>query len=379
MNAPGCVHLINFCRKLTVNAVFFLVPLYLLKIGFTGWQIGLAASLFAFAPLVFSFPTGWLNDRLSIKEIVRFGLAATSLGFFLVGRVLHFLPMALVFLLIGVANNALDVSLNSLYFKTESGQDLNRKYSQLAFWQALGSAVGTLLAGVVVVLTSFKTLFLAFAVFLLILQIFVRGLRDAPFEVVPMRVYRANILNKKAILFSIMIFVVGLHWGVEGTVYSPFLKRYFNLSTMSLSLYISLALFGLAFSSFFIGLIKHDSRLNKRVFLLSMLFSGGGLVLMVNPYLPLSFLFRIVHEVGDGLLGALILLFISRLFEKSSIGGSAAVLLTVMTLGHMVGSLGFSSIGFRFGLVYPFYIGGLLLVINAVFGMHVLRQTDFLT
>lgn len=377
MNTPGCVHLINFSRKLTVNAVFFLAPLYLLKIGFAGWQIGLAASLFAFAPLVFSFPTGWLNDRFSIKEIVHFGLVATSLAFFLVGRIQHFLPMALVFLLIGLANNALDVSLNSLYFKTESGQDLNRKYSQLAFWQSLGSAVGTLLAGIVVVLTSFKTLFLAFAVFLLILQVFVRGLRHARFEVVPMKVYKTNILSKKAILFSIMIFVVGLHWGVEGTVYSPFLKRYFNLSAMSLSLYISLALFGLAFSSFFIGLIRHDSRVNKSIFLLSMLFSGAGLILMVNPFLPLSFFFRVVHEVGDGLLGALIWLFISRLFERASIGGSAAVLLTVMTLGHMVGSLAFSSIGFRFGLSYPFYIAGLLLLANSVFGHFIFRRLDF--
>jgi len=377
MGAYRLVHFINFSRKLTVNAVFFLVPLYFLKIGFTGWQIGLAASLYAFAPLVFSFPTGWLNDRLSIKEVVRFGLAATSLAFFLVSRVRHFLPIALVFLLIGTANNALDVSLNSLYFKTESGQDLNRKYSQLAFWQALGAAVGTLLAGIVVVLTSFKTLFLVFAVFLLILQVFARGLPQAPFEAVPMKVYRSNILSKKAILFSIMIFVVGLHWGVEGTVYSPFLKQYFSLTLTSLSLYISLALFGLAFSSFFIGLIRHDSRVNKRIFLFSMLFSGAGLILMVNPSLALSFLFRIVHEVGDGLLGALIWLFISRLFERASIGGSAAVLLMVMTLGHMVGSLLFASIGFRYGLIYPFYIGGLLLVLNAVFGMYVFRQADF--
>jgi MFS family permease len=192
-----------------------------------------------------------------------------------------------------------------------------------------------------------------------------------------MKVYKTNILSKKAILFSIMIFVVGLHWGVEGTVYSPFLKQYFNLSAMSLSLYISLALFGLAFSSFFIGLIKHDPRVNKRIFLLSMLFSGAGLILMVNPFLPLSFLFRVVHEVGDGLLGALMWLFISRLFERASIGGSAAVLLTVMTLGHMVGSLAFSSIGFRFGLSYPFFIAGLLLLANSVFGHFIFRRLDF--
>jgi hypothetical protein len=48
-----------------------------------------------------------------------------------------------------------------------------------------------------------------------------------------------------------------------------------------------------------------------------------------------------------------------------------------MTLGHMVGSLAFSSIGFRFGLSYPFYIAGLLLLANSVFGHFIFRRLDF--
>ena len=64
------IHLINFSRKLTVNTVFFLIPLYFLKIGLNGWQIGFIVSLYGFAPLLFSFPTGWLNDRFSIIRIM---------------------------------------------------------------------------------------------------------------------------------------------------------------------------------------------------------------------------------------------------------------------------------------------------------------------
>jgi len=372
MDNARCVHALNFGRKLCVNAVFFLIPLHFLKIGYKGWQIGLAVSLFAFAPLLFSFPTGWLNDRLSIREIVHAALAATSLAFFLLWRVQHFLPVALIFLLLGVANNALDVSLNSLYFKTETAHDLNRRYSRLAFWQSLGAAFGTLLGGILVAVTDFELLFIVLAFFILLFQALAARLRSVPFVSVPLKIYKRRILNRRLILFSVMIFFIGLHWGVEGTVYSPFLREYFNLGLTSLSLYISLSLFGLAFSAFLIGLIRHNPRLNMRIFLFSMFLSGMGLILMVNRHLFLSFFFRLIHEVGDGFLGALLWLFVSRLFEKTSIGGGAAILLTVMTLGQVVGSLSFATIGFRYGLAYPFYIGGLLLVADAFFGRKVI-------
>jgi MFS family permease len=377
MSTLGLVHSINFSRKLAVNAIFFLIPLHFLNLGFQGWQIGVITSLYAFAPFLFSFPVGWMNDRFSIKEVVHGGLAMHSLLFLLLSRTRHFLPMAMILLLLGIANNALDVSLNSLYYKDETEPNPNRKYSRLVFWQSLGTAFGPLLAGFVLASGSFPALFLAFAIFLLFLHFLVRPLNQVRFEVVPLRVYKSNLLRKNTVLFSVMIFVVGLHWGVEGTVYSPFLKTYFNLSTLSLSLYISLSLLALALASFLIGFLKNEPRLNRRVFLLSMVLSGGGLILMVNPSLPLSFLFRVIHEMGDGFLGALIVLFISRLFRRESIGGSSALLLTVMTSGHMVGAVFFSSLGFHFGLVYPFLVGGLLLVANAGFARFCFRKVEY--
>jgi predicted MFS family arabinose efflux permease len=174
-----------------------------------------------------------------------------------------------------------------------------------------------------------------------------------------------------------MIFVIGLHWGLEGTVYSPFLRQYFNLSTFGLSVYISLSLIALALSSLFIGFIPFDLKVNKRLFLLALILSGGGLIFMVNRSLGLSFVFRLVHEAGDGLLGALVVLFISRLFERDSIGGSSAILLTVMTCGHMAGALIFSSLGFRFGLVYPFLVAGGLLIANSGFSLYCFRKAEF--
>jgi MFS family permease len=377
MISPRRVHLINFCRKLAVNGVFFLVPLHFIQSGFPGWEIGVVTSLYAFAPLLFSFPTGWANDRLSIKEIMRAALALFSLMFFLLSRFHGFVPAAVIFLFLGLANNALDVSINSLYYKDDTAVDQNKKYSHLVLWQSLGSAAGPIVGGAIVTRAGFPALFVVFAVLLLIVQAFVPSPGGIRFRRVPRQVYRGNLLRLKTLLFSAMIFVIGLHWGLEATVYSPFLKQFFHLSPLSLSLYISLALLAMAVSQLFIGFLPFNPKVNKRIFLLSLVLSGGGLVLMVNRSLPLSFAFRVVHEVGDGLLGALVVLFISRLFERESIGGSSAVLQTVMTCGHMVGALVFSTIGFRFGLVYPFLVAGGLLIADSVFSLYCFRKADY--
>jgi MFS family permease len=371
------IHLVNFGRKLAVNAVFFLIPLHFLKLGFKGWEIGFVTSLYAFSPFLFSFPTGWINDRFSIKEIIRGGLAAFTLLYLVLAGVRTFWPITFVFLLLGVANNALDVSLNNLYFKDQTAMDQNKKYSRLAFWQSLGSASGPAIGGAVVALAGFPWLFAGLAVFAVFIQAFVPSLERVQFAAVPLKVYRGNLLRPNTLLFSLMIFVIGLHWGLEGTVYGPFLKQRFQLSMFSLSLYISFSLLALALSSLLVGFIPFDIRLNKRIFLAAMFLSGSGLMLMTNSSLALSFAFRLVHEFGDGLMGALVVLFVSRLFHRDSIGGSFAVLLTVMTFGQMVGALFFSSLGFHFGLVYAFIAAGGLLVGDSVFGLYCFRKAEY--
>ena len=377
MVSPEKIHLINFSRKLTVSTIFFLAPLYFLKIGFNGWQIGIVISLYAFAPLLFSYPTGWINDRFSMRRVIQSALLSLSLLFLLVSEARNFFLMALLFLLLGMANNALDVSLNSLYFKDERDMDLNRKYGQLTFWMSLGPAVGTLFGGILTYFTSFKILFYAFSFFILAVLFLVRNFGQEKFALVSLREYRKNLFRKKTIFFSILIFFLTLHWGVEGTVYTPFLKTFFHFNNFQLSLYISPPLFFLAFSAFLISLLRYNARINKRIFLISMLLSGIGLLLMVNRSVFLSFLFRIVHEIGDGAMGALNVLFISRLFEKRSIGGSSGILVAIMTLGNMVGALLFSPLGYKAGLQYPFLLAGLLLVANAGFGYFIFGREEY--
>jgi MFS family permease len=371
------IHLINFCRKLTVNTLFFLIPLHLLKIGLTGWQIGTVVSFYGVAPLLFSFPVGWINDRFSIRRIIQGAVTLLSFLFLSLAFVNNFLILCCLFLFLGIANNALDVSLNSLYYKDDAHLDLNKKYGTLAFWLALGTATGTISGGALVYFANFRILFFVYSAFLLLILSFTRKVGKAKFSTISLKQYRIDLINKKTILFSILIFVLALHWGVEGTVYSPFLKSYFDLNDLQISLYISISLFFLAFSGLAIAFLRFDARLNQKIFLFALFVSGLGHILMVNPNVYVSLVFRIVHEIGDGLMGALIFLFISRLFQKESIGGSSGILLALMTLGHMLGAQIFAPVGYKFGLFYPFIITGFLLIANSVYGYFLFKKTSY--
>lgn len=366
------VHFVNFVRKLTLTTVLFLAPLYFLKLGFNGLEIGLIVLCFSFAPIVFSFPTGWMNDRLSMKKVILAALLAQGALFVLVGQTRHAGLMAFVFLLVGVANNALDVSTNSLYYKDETDPNPNRKYGTYNFWLAAGPPAGFLLGGLLAFYSGFRTLLAVFAVLMILPALALRGFGREKFSVVTIREYRSNIFRKRTLAFSAFLFVLALHWGVEGTVYSPFLRARFGLNDFQVALYIALAYLALAFSSLAVSRLSLNPARNRRLLLLGMMLSGLGLVLMVQNDVRLSFLFRFVHESGDGLMGALILLAVSRLFEKRTIGGSAGLLMAIQTGGLMTGALVFSSLGYRAGLQYPFYVAGILLVANAAFGLYAL-------
>jgi len=366
------IHFVNFVRKLTLTTVLFLAPLYFLKLGFNGLEIGLIVLCFSFAPIVFSFPTGWMNDRLSMKKVILAALLAQGALFVLVGQTRHAGLMAFVFLLVGVANNALDVSTNSLYYKDETDPNPNRKYGTYNFWLAAGPPAGFLLGGLLAFYSGFRTLLAVFAVLMILPALALRGFSREKFSVVTIREYRSNILRKRTLAFSAFLFVLALHWGVEGTVYSPFLRARFGLNDFQVALYIALAYLALAFSSLAVSRLSFNPARNRRLLLLGMMLSGLGLVLMVQDDVRLSFLFRFVHEAGDGLMGALVLLTISRLFEKRTIGGSAGLLMAIQTGGLMTGALVFSSLGYRAGLQYPFYVAGILLVANAAFGLYAL-------
>lgn len=371
------VHLINFTRKFTYISIFYLVPLHFLKLGFNGWQIGLIISAAASAPFVVSFPTGWVNDRLSISGVVRGALVAQGTLLILVSTIRSFPLMAAAFLLLGIANNILDVSIQSLFYKDETAMDQNRKYGTYTLFMGLGPAVGVVAGGALAKAADFGTLLIVFGAATFLILFAAGRFEGQKFHAVSLHDYRRDVFRGKSLLFAIFIFVLALHWAVEGTVYSPFLERNFGLGPMAISIYIGGGLLALSLAAFATGKIRFNPRLNKRLMLGAMFVSGAGLVLSTFRPLGQSFVFRALHDGSDGVMGVMIAVFISRLFEKRTIGGSAGVLLSVQILGQMAGSLIFAPLGYRVGLEIPFFIAGGLLVLNTLYGALVFRRIEY--
>ena len=363
------VHAVNFVRTMAVTTVVFLAPLRFIELGFNGVGIGIIVALLAAAPIVFSFPTGWANDRVSMKTVIAGGLLAMAGLLVAAGLVRSVAPMAAVFLLLGVANSAINVSINSLYYKHETGGDPNRKYGRFVGWLSLGPPTGLVLGSLLIRAAGFQALLWAMAALTAAAALAVRGFGEEKFAVVSIRDYRFSIFNRRTLLFSVFLVLLALHWGTEGTVYGPFLRARFGLSDSGVALYMAGAYLALVAAAFLVGRLKYDPVRNRRLFLLGMVLSGAGLTAMTVGDVRLSFLFRFIHEGGDGLMGAFSVLTISRLFERRTIGGSAGILTALQTSGHMAGALVFSSIGFRAGLHVPMIVAGAILLANAAFGL----------
>lgn len=363
------VHAVNFIRTMAVTTVVFLAPFRFLELGFDGVAIGVIVAVLAAAPIVFSFPTGWANDRVSMKTVIGGGLLAMAGLLVAAGLVRTVVPMAAVFLLLGVANSAINVSINSLYYKHDTPGDPNRKYGRFVGWLSLGPPTGLVLGSLLIRAAGFDALLWAMAALTALAALAVRGFGEEKFTAVSIRDYRFSIFNRRTLLFSVFLVLLALHWGTEGTVYGPFLRSRFDLSDSGVALYMAGAYLALAGAAFLVGRLKYDPARNRRLFLLGMVLSGAGLVLMTVGDIRLSFLFRFIHEGGDGLMGAFAVLTISGLFEKRTIGGSAGILTALQTSGHMAGSFAFSWLGFRAGLEVPMLVAGIILLANAAFGL----------
>ena len=368
------VHAVNFTRTMAVTTVAFLAPLRFLELGFDGAGIGVIVALFAAAPILFSFPTGWLNDRLSMKAVIG-GALLTMSGLFAAAVFARSVAaMAAIFLLLGVANNAFNVSINSLYFKDATEPDPNRKYGRYVGWLSLGPPAGLLIGSLVSRVAGFPMLLGIMAVLTAAAALAVRGFGEEKFAAVSLRDYRFSVFNKRTLLFSAFLVLLALHWGTELTVYGPFLRSRLGLSDSGVALFMSGAYLALALSAFLVGRLKYDAVRNRRLFLAGMTLSGLGLVLMTVGGVGLSFVFRFIHEGGDGIMGALAILTMSRLFETRTIGGSAGILMALQTSGHIAGTLFFSWLGFRAGLQVPMIVAGAILVGNAAFGLIALPR-----
>lgn len=354
-----------FFFSLMWSFVFVLVPIYLSNIGLTGYEIGVLLAVFAITSIFVSFPAGVVNDRWTIRLTMIVGIAMVSsfllgLGFF--ESFLIFIPL---FFLGGLGTNLEEVSIRTLVYKTRMEGREGEKFGIYNLVRNIGAPLGLFIGGVLILLLDFSLAFKIIGILSLLLIPLV-SFRPVMRYRVKLVEYKMDFINKKVVSLGIIMFLFTLHWGAEHTSYGLFLRNNLGLDMFLIGVYTSVALFILGVTAYFFGK-RIDSRKSnmKNVFIAGMIISGVFHILHTIPIVPLSFILRIVHEVGDGMAMIAVYFWVSRLFGVERIGGDSSLMFTVMLFGQVIGSLIFGPIGYLMGYHIPLIISGMINILCA--------------
>ena len=117
-----------------------------------------------------------------------------------------------------------------------------------------------------------------------------------------------------------------------------------------------------AMAAFYFG--RHiDRKIDyKKLFIYGMIVSGVTHALLTYPDVYISFIFRAIHEIGDGITTVALMVWIGQKFDKTRIGGDSGIFYVLMTLGSFFGALIYGPIGFEYGYAYPLIISGIITI-----------------
>lgn len=239
--------------------------------------------------LVFSIPTGVLQDRIGKKNMVLISLVVTTLAMIAPFIVYNFSVLILSFALLGIGNTIIQVSLNPLLYDVSPKGAYSSNMSLSQFIKSVAAFFGPLLAVLFArKLGDWKLIFLLYgslSVISMILLYFTKieesKRQDKPAAFGPC----FRLLGNKFVLLMVLgIFIVvgidvGMNTGVPG-----FLGKYGLTSDQAVKS-ISIYIFALMASRFLGALIL--KKVSSSLFLLlSSALTIAGLILLVISFNP---------------------------------------------------------------------------------------------
>lgn len=352
--------LVFFRTFFTTVALFFL-PVFLSERGVSGMQIGILFAVFLITNLTTTFPTGVMNDNRSPRALVAFGYLLIAIFFIGAAMFSDFWHLLIAFFIGGFGLNISSVSLNSIVYKSVHKKRSEHEFGMYAFFSAFASGIGLLfVGGYLFGIIKFSLLYSMMGFVFLILMVFAFALRDTRIIKTSMIRYRQDFFRKEVLVFAAIFFLNAIHWGAEHTSLTLFLTKELGLSNSGAAIYLGVAIVTLSFAVLFASKHAHRIKETKTLFFAGLGMSGIGHVMMVSSNITASFLFRVLHEIGDGLLALITLVIISHLFSKSRVGGDSTAFTSLLIAGSAMGALIFGPMGQRFGYSYPLWISGLL-------------------
>jgi len=365
--APGWPVGIAAGRALVYRLTFFFLPLYLIQRGRGGWELGVLMSLFTVTTLLLAMPFGLFNDRMESRRLALAGFGGLALFYLGLVYADGFWPLVGCFLLGGLGASLSQISLESLVLKGAREEGRGGHFGLYSSVTTLVFALAVAAGGFLLESFSFRAIFVASAAGFLVLGLLSFRLGRSREVHSPISSYRTDLSSRGKRLFILVLFFFAFHWGAEVTSYTPFLKQRFGYGLEAIGLYMGTALTALAAASFLGG--KHSDRIASIRGLMGVGFvlSGAAQILMIFPPPGLSLAFRVIHEVGDGLIMVLIFFWASKVFHVDRLSGNYGVITFALLAGQSVSSLIFAPVGAALGYAAPLWMsGGLILLCFAV-------------
>ncbi len=366
----------DYLSRLFVGFFMFFIPLHLVGLGFDGLQIGLLVSLLAITALFIELPMGVIDDRLDMRYVILLGYITSSAFFFSIGIFSDFLLFIPLFFLGGVGFNILAKSYRDYVFKDREPCHEGRKFGIFTLADYLAYFSGAILGMFLVSLLGFPVTLMiigAYYLFLIPLLFWLEPVSVARTKLIQ---YERDFFHTNNILLAVVLFLFATHWGAEMTSYGLFLKDVLNLSTINMGFYTAFSVLFLGIAAFIFG-SRIDHRTNfKNIFLIGLLVSGFAHVLMTIPQVHVSFLFRAIHEVGDGIAAVSLLFWLGRKFRRSRLGGDSGIFYVIMSIGGFAGSIFYGPMGFAYGYSMPLIMSGIATIICAGLFMVLKRRLE---
>jgi MFS family permease len=92
---------------------------------------------------------------------------------------------------------------------------------------------------------------------------------------------------------------------------------------------------------------------------------------------PISFISRVMHEIGDGLVFVSYYYSFSKIFKIERVAGETSAAMTIMIFGAVLGSLVFGPLGYAYGFAWPFIISGALSLLSFALLFSLKNKVDF--
>jgi len=360
------------------RAFLAFVPPYLRDCGMGEEAIGMLMGVFRLAPILVLIPFGMLGDRLEPRRLITAGLGFFAVALALAAPTTEFLPLLVLFLLVGMAGSLFQVNNQATYFKTLGSTARGTKVGWYQGIRAMGFGIGPLVGGVVIHAGWVTSPMLVGCLLILPFVFLSLVCERVPGSRISLLGYGRDVRRPGVLILATVVLLFSFHFGVELTSFTLFLEDVLHQSKEQIGytyLYISTVLVAVMLVTGFVSDRVHRP---LAVGLLALLCSGVGNAAMVwVGSLGWLLAVRFLHVIGDGAFMVFQSVTIANLFHRRRMGGNLGLFVMVGNVGAFIGA---SVSGYIPGNVYPFLAAGILsfvgIIIFVLFGRPLWQVTS---